>query len=155
MKRNKKKMNGKFQIIMLMALIVMLLCACSKIPGDDVDPTVSTEQETQPPVQVAMPDYEFTYSGVMANVIAIKELEDSNNLEFTVKTSQEEFTIFIMHFNTEGGDLVEFLTDSKGNKVPVSFEMMPVPEGLKDDDKLLFYQAQESVNDIVASISLK
>ena len=155
MKHNKVNAVSRFRVITLAMLIMMLFCGCSEVPAVDVGSTTGEEQETQPPVQVTMPDYKFTYSGMMADAIAVNELEDSNNLEFTVKIGQEEFTIFILHFNAEEGDLVEFITDSKGNKVPVAFEMMPLPEELQDDDALVFYLAQEAVNDVVTSIKLK
>ena len=155
MKRNNANVIDRFRLIALFVLIMTLFCACSDAAAGDMEQTNGESQGTQPPVQVTMPDYEFTYSGTLADVIAINEREDANNLEFTVKIGEEEFTIFVMHFNAENGDLVEFLIDSKGNKIPVSFEMMPIPGKLRDDDALLFYHAQESVNDIVESIKLK
>lgn len=155
MKRNNANIIDRFRFVVLLVLIMTLFCACSDASAGDIEKINGEELETQPPVQVTMPEYEFTYSGTLADVIAINELEDTNNLEFTVKIGEEEFTIFVMHFNAENGDLVEFLIDSKGNKIPVSFEMMPLPEKLRDDDALQFYHAQESVNDIVESIKLK
>ena len=109
MKHNKREWVSRRCIIALVVLSMMLLTACAGDPAGDVSPTIVEEEESQQPVQVKKSGYEFTYSGTMADVITIKELEDSNNLEFTAKVGQQEFTIFIMHFNAEEGDLVEFI----------------------------------------------
>ena len=47
------------------------------------------------------------------------------------------------------------LPDAKGNKIPVAFEMTAVPENLTEEDHRVFCYAQESVNEIVASLKLK
>ena len=155
MKSKKANVLSRLSVIMIVVMFVMLLAACAGEPAAAVDPTAAVEEETVAPILVTMPDYEFTYSGDMADVISINERDGSNELEFVVKTSQAEYTIFVLRINAEEGDLVEFIPDAKGNKIPVAFDMTELPEGLSDDDQFLFYQAQERVNDIVASIKLK
>lgn len=114
-----------------------------------------TEPPTEPPVEVQMPEYRFTYSGELKDSIVMKELQGSNALEFTVKISGGEVHIFTLYFNTINGDFVNMVEDGAGNKIPVAFKMAALPEGLSDEEAQLFYQAQESVNEIVASLTLQ
>lgn len=116
-----------------------------------------TEPETEAPVQVEKQAYELTYSGEFKDLISVKEVveADESSLEFTVKLSRTEETIFVMNYNTTEGDLVTVLTDEEGTKVPVAFLMSGVPVDLSEEDEDLFLSAQEAVNDIVASFKLK
>ena len=113
--------------------------------------------ETEPPVEVSMPEYELTYSGSLKDVIVVEELndEDPKGLRFTVVLTESQEHIFTLYFNTDQGDLVTVLTDAEGNRIPVAFQMAAVPEGLSEEDEMTFYMAQEAVNEIVASLTLK
>ena len=113
--------------------------------------------ETEPPVQVSMPEYELTYSGSLKDVIVVEELndEDPKGLRFTVVLTETQEHIFTLYFNTDQGDLVTVLTDAEGNRIPVAFQMALIPEGLSEVDQNTFYMAQEAVNEIVASLTLK
>lgn len=164
-KKNLAKQGLRWMLVLMSLLAAIMLTACASdaeptVPQSDAvppysDEIVETEPETQPPVMISMPEYECTYSGEMADVIETKELSDSNALEFSVKLSTKTVPVFVLHFNTEVGDYVEFMTSADGTKVPVAFEMMTLPEGLDEDDATLFYLAQDTVNEIVASITLK
>lgn len=125
------------------------------IPTMVVYEVYETEPPTEQPVRIEMPEYKFTYSGELKDSIVIKELQDSGALEFTVKISGGEVHIFTLYFNTIDGDFVNMVEDGAGNKIPVAFKMASVPEDLSDAEIQLFYQAQESVNEIVASLTLK
>lgn len=124
------------------------------IPTYDVE---STMPETLPPVQIERPEYTFSYSGELADIIIMKELpaDDARDLEFLVTLSGGEQTIFALTFNSDQGELVTMLTDASGNQIPVAFEMAPLPDSLSDDDVQTFCLAQESVNEIVGSLTLK
>ncbi len=114
-----------------------------------------TQAPTQPPVMIQMPDYELTYDGEMAQYIRTEELPEQNGLRFSVALSDGEKTIFTLLFNQAEGELVTMLTNEAGEKIPVSFLMEPIPEGLSQEDYDLFCIAQEQVNAIIASIVLK
>lgn len=125
-----------------------------------VPPFVDEEElipETEPPVEVSMPEYELTYSGSLKDVIVVEELndEDPKGLKFTVLLTETQEHIFTLYFNTDQGDLVTVLTDGEGNRIPVAFQMAMIPEGLSEEDQNTFYMAQEAVNEIVASLTLK
>lgn len=152
--------------LMLLALLLVFLtvftAGCSK-----KEPVVNTEatysdfgdmeelppETTLPPVQIEMPDYKLTYSGEFQDVILVEEKEDA--LIFTVKLSQTKAEIFTLLYNTDEGELVTVLEDAKGNRIPVAFQMAPIPENLSEEDEQLFCSAQEAVNEIVASLVLK
>lgn len=125
-----------------------------------VPPFVDEEKlipETEPPVEVSMPEYELTYSGELKDVIVVEELNDQDpqGLKFTVVLTEKQEHIFTLYFNTDQGDLVTILTDPEGNRIPVAFQMAAVPEGLSEEDEMTFYMAQEAVNEIVTSLTLK
>ena len=128
--------------------------------SDVVLPFVDEDElipETEPPVEISMPEYELTYSGVLKDVIVVEELNDLDpkGLKFTVTLTESQEHIFTMFFNTDQGDLVTVLTDTEGNRIPVAFQMAVIPEGLSEADEQTFYMAQEAVNEIVASLTLK
>ena len=119
------------------------------------DSEIIEQQETLPPIQISMPEYEFSYSGELADLIVTEENPEDNGLAFRVKLSAGEATVFILHFNRTEGELVQMLDDAQGNKIPVAFEMMAIPEGLNEKDADIFYTAQDAVNEIVASLKVK
>lgn len=115
----------------------------------------ATEPETEAPVSVEMPDYELTYSGALKDIIVMNKLDDGNALAFKVKLSTGEVHIFTLRYNSDEGELVTVKEDKQGNRVPVAFEMAPLPENLSDKDQSIFFEAQEAVNEIVESLVLK
>jgi len=134
----------------------------ASVPSQPAEPSKAPEvdntgaPEELPPVQVSMPEYELTYSGNLKDAIIYEELKDGKiGLKFDVKLSESQATIFELYYNTTEGDLVTVLNDKEGNKVPVAFAMSSIPEGLNEKDELLFYSAQEAVNEIVSSLVLK
>lgn len=151
--------------VMLLALLLVFLTAftagCSEKEPVNTAPTYSDfgdmeelpPETTLPPVQIEMTDYELTYSGEFQDVILVEEKEGA--LIFTVKLSKTEANIFTLLYNTDEGELVTVLEDAKGNRVPVAFQMAPLPENLSEEDEQLFCSAQEAVNEIVASLVLK
>lgn len=148
-------------LLLAMALLVSVLAGCSQESGSVppvVEPTyqvVGTEPPTEPPVEVKMPEYAFTYSGELKDLIVLKEVEEFSGLEFSVKLSGGEEHIFTLHYNTVEGDFVTMLENSAGEKVPVAFQMATLPEGLSEADTEIFYRAQESVNEVAQSLKLK
>lgn len=113
------------------------------------------EQPTQPPVQVVMPEYELSYSGNMADVISWQELPEEGGLQFYVKLSTGDAALFTLLLDRMEGELVTMKENSAGEKVPVSFLMEEIPEDLSEEDKTAFCFAQDTVNEIIASLKLK
>lgn len=152
-------MKHKWILVLLaMVLTVSALAGCAGKAQAPTEPSyvvVGTEPTEAPPVEVKMPEYTFTYSGDLKDVIVLKEVAEFSGLEFTVKLSSGEEHIFTLHYNTVEGDYVTMLEDNAGNKVPVAFQMAVIPEGLGEADANLFYRAQESVNEIAESLKLK
>lgn len=154
--------KGKI-IVLLMVLMMLAVCmvACGKQepvqtePPRIYDDTPQTEPEPLPPVHIAMPHFELEYAGELNDVIVVKERDGQNVLDFFVKLSNTEEKIYTMNYDSEEGDLVEVIKDKSGNPVNIAFQMAPIPEGLSDADHLTFCVAQESVNDIVASLVIK
>ena len=154
------QMKKRKWMLLLLAtvLTVSALAGCAgkaQAPTEPGYTVVGTEPATEPPVEVKMPEYTFTYSGALKDVIVLKEVAEFSGLEFTVKLSGGEEHIFTLHYNTVEGDFVTMLEDGAGNKVPVAFLMATIPDGLSDADADVFYRAQESVNEIAESLKLK
>jgi hypothetical protein len=144
----------------LAAALALSLAACSGTDNRETEPTYpdfgasdETMPQTQPPVQIEMPEYELTYSGEFRDLIVTEQREDG--LVFTVKLSRTEAEIFTLLYNTDEGDLVTVMEDAKGNRISVAFRMAALPENLNEQDTQLFFSAQEAVNEIVASLVLK
>lgn len=114
-----------------------------------------TEPPTEPPVKVVMPQYELTYSGELADVIFWEEQETAGSLRFSVKLSGGNAALFTLLLNQSEGELVVMKENGAGEKIPVSFLMEPMPDGLSEEDQQTFCLAQDQVNDIIASLSLK
>ena len=156
-------MNRKVAVrllLVILAFAMLMLSACSgnadanRSQAPQIEET-ETPPPTLPPVQVEMPEYELAYSGELSDVIVVTEQEGTSDLEFAVKLSNSQARIFTLHFNADEGELVTFVTDKAGNRVPVAFDMATVPEKLSEADANTFYMAQDAVNEIVASLVLK
>lgn len=155
-----KKMRRVTLAALIIAILTLGMVACSPKNTGETEPTYSdfgeseeTMPTTLPPVQIDMPDYELTYSGVFKDLIVTEQREDG--LVFTVKLSQTEAEIFTLLYNTDEGDLVTVMEDAKGERISVAFRMAPIPENLDEQDEQLFCSAQEAVNEIVDSLVLK
>ncbi len=114
-----------------------------------------TEPPTEPPVQVVMPQYELAYSGEMADVIFWEEQEAEGSLRFSVKLSGGDAVLFTLLLDQAEGELVVMKENTAGEKIPVSFLMEPMPEGLSEADQQIFCLAQDQVNAVIASLTLK
>ncbi len=111
------------------------------------------EPPTAPPVQVVMPEYEMSYAGEMADIISWET--ESNGLAFYVEIEGDQYRLFTLLLNQIEGELVTMKENSKGEQIPVSFWMEPVPEGLSQENTQTFCMAQDLVNDMLASLTLK
>ena len=168
MEENNKRrtVSRKGILLICLMLLVSSLAACDfggvKTP-DGEEPQTSDyyisdaepEQEALPPVRVEMRDYELSYSGELESVIVFEQQADSNDLAFYVSLSDGRAPIFTLRFNSDEGDYVTVLRDSAGSKLPVAFRMETIPEGLSEEDRKLFFTAQDAVNEIAASLVVK
>lgn len=118
-------------------------------------PTTPEEPATEPPVKVVMPGYELTYSGPLANLISWQEQPESGGLQFSVKLSTGDGLLFTLLLNQAEGEIVIMKDNTAGQKVPISFRMAETPENLSEEDRQLFLMAQDTVNEIIASLTLK
>lgn len=159
-----ERINGRAVLLAVLFLMAVVLCtACSanqeikntEPPVESYDDSVEAMPEPEPPVEVEMPDYKLTYSGAYKDIITMHELEGENALEFKVKLSKGEVHIFTLRYNMSEGELVTVKEDKQGNRVPVAFEMAPLPENLSEQDKNVFFEAQDAVNEIVDSLVLR
>lgn len=158
-----KRIRRKAAFIAVLMMAVVFWTACSpkqeekntELSYANYNDFEETMPETEPPVQVEMPDYELTYSGALKDVIVINEIEGENALEFRVKLSKGEAHIFTLRYNMNEAELVIVKEDKQGNRVPVAFEMPAIPENLNEEDRNIFYEAQDAVNEIVESLVLK
>ena len=176
--KNRKMKKTLINLLLWAALLSALTGCAAKEPAAPTAPTAveADDQQAQealeaiqpyleerealeptpmPKVEIKMPEYEMAYAGEMRDLIITETLEDADGIRFSVKLSDSEAHIFTMLYNTYEGELVTVLKDAEGNQVPVAFMMPGVPEGLSAEDELMFYTAQESVNDIVSSLVLK
>lgn len=154
------------RVVLLVILIFTIFVSCVACSGkqenqntkpgheSSVD-SVEVEPETEPPVQVDMPEYELTYSGALKDIIVMNIQDDESTLVFNVKISKGEAHIFTLRYNTDDGELVTVKEDKNGNRVPIAFEMASLPEDLNEEDQQIFFEAQDAVNEIVESLVLK
>lgn len=158
MKKNKKSLF--LLIVLLLDMLALNACSPKTEERKDYVPPYSEEeivavQETLPPVQVDMPEYELTYSGALKDIIVMNIQDDESTLVFNVKISKGEAHIFTLRYNTDDGELVTVKEDKNGNRVPIAFEMASLPEDLNEEDQQIFFEAQDAVNEIVESLVLK
>lgn len=125
------------------------------VGGSLTEPAPYENEPTAPPVQVVMPDYELTYSGVMKESITWEEVPEDGGLQFYIALSGGKVPIFTMLINQVQGEKVEMVTNTTGQQIPVTFLMEEMPDGLSEENALLFGMAQEIVNDIADSLILK
>ena len=116
-----------------------------------------TAEATIEPVFVQTARYELTYSGTLAEYITYKEIEDTDqtDLAFRVELGKRSEPIFTLVLNSEEGDIVSMIDDASGGKIPVAFFMDELPPNLNPSEEDLFCRAQETVNEVIASIVLK
>lgn len=161
--RNKRIQRHAVFLVMLLMMAVVFCTACSakqEVKNTEpsyanYDDSVETMPETEPPVQVDMPEYELTYSGALKDIIVMNIQDDESTLVFNVKISKGEAHIFTLRYNTDDGELVTVKEDKNGNRVPIAFEMASLPEDLNEEDQQVFFEAQDAVNEIVESLVLK
>lgn len=126
-------------------------------PTEDslTEPAPYEDEPTEPPVQVVMPEYELSYSGVMKESISWEEIPEAGGLQFYIALSDGKAPIFTMLLNQVQGEKVEMVTNAAGQQIPVTFLMEEMPAGLSDEDALRYAMAQEIVNDVANSLKLK
>ncbi len=113
------------------------------------------EPPTQPPVQLEMTEYVLSYDGEMADIISWEKNTEAGGLSFFVKLGETQYPLFTVLIGQAKGDFVETKKNGKGETVSVSYVMEPMPQGLSQEDEKLYGTAQELVNDINASLTLK
>lgn len=159
MKERTTKRKSLLQLmLMLLVVLSMLLTACSQAKENDTESSQAEPQvEEIPPVALTMPEYELSYSGELKDVIQVRdtETEVGPGLEFYVNLSGTDTTIFVLHYNSDQGELVSMLENDSGEQIPIAFEMAEMPAGLSDEDANTFSVAQDSVNEIISSLKLK
>ena len=130
-------------------------------PAETLPPVTAPEDEkyteppTQPPVAVEMPEYTLTYSGEMSEIISYEEQPENTGLKFFVTLSTGKTPLFTLYLNRIEGELVVMKKNTAGEEIPVTFLMEEVPENLSQEEETAFCLAQETVNDIIASLVLK
>ena len=118
-------------------------------------PTTPEEPAAEPPVKVVMPEYELSYSGPLANLISWQEQPENGGLQFSVKLSTGDAVLFTLLLNQAEGEIVIMKENGAGERIPISFRMAEAPENLNTEDRQLFLMAQDTVNEIIASLTLK
>lgn len=139
-------------------LMAVTLSACGQKSGSAALPGAAEavqEEPALPPVEVSMPEYELAYSGELKDVLHMEKTEEKDGLDFFANISGSDVRVFTLHYNTAQGDFVTVLRDGKGSEIPVAFEMTQMPEGLSEEEENIFYLAQEAVNEIAESLTLK
>ena len=152
-----RKTSGKGLLSLLLAGLLLLSVPAGCAAKPPADEPVFGEEEKLPPVELTMPEYQLTYAGEMKDIIKTREITEGEQtgLEFYVQLSGKDVTVFVLYFDSENGEYVQFLTDEAGNRIPVAFDMAELPAGLSEADTETFYLAQESVNDMASSIKLR
>lgn len=154
----KRKSLLQLMLMLLVVISMLLTAACSQVKESDTTPSQAEPQvEEIPPVALTMPEYELSYSGELKDVIQVRdtETEVGPGLEFYVNLSGTDTTIFVLHYNSDQGELVSMLENDSGEQIPIAFEMAEMPAGLSDEDANTFSVAQDSVNEIISSLKLK
>lgn len=156
MKRLKKQVTAMLCVALSLSAAVFLTAGCQKTPENpETEPNTTLLEPTAPPVYVQLPEYEFSYSGELAEQITLEELTDQVGIRFHITLGQKKLPLFTLLLDQVQGDTVQMIENSKGEKIPVSFVMEAIPEGLTAQEEETFCMAQDLVNDVIASIRLK
>lgn len=116
----------------------------------------SGEAEIPPLDDVAsiiLADYQLTFTTNNSVRLQIRQTGNQADFVLTLADAQEALA-FTLVCGSDTGDAVVMVNDGADAMVPVAFTMHSLPDGLSDADKLLFYQAQELVNDVMNTMML-
>lgn len=103
---------------------------------------------------IALADYQLAFS--TQNTARLQMLTDGNAAQFVLPLADgRQLPVFTLTCASDAGDIVAMAEDSAGERIPVAFAMFPLPEELSEDEALLFYQAQEMVNDVLSTMQLR
>ena len=141
-------------IIIILAATVLLcgMAGCgSKQEAQTAGPVAYPD--TQPPIsQMESEEFTFSYPDLGAG-ISFQETEDG--LQLQVQLEGKSYTAFTVLYNSDVGDIVQFYENGEGQRIPVAFQMETVPEELTEEQQNQFYGAQDLVNDVISSLSLR
>lgn len=103
---------------------------------------------------IQLADYHLAFA--MQSKARLQIMVDGNQAQFLLSLADgSQIPVFDLVCNSAEGSIVAMAADETGASIPVAFTMLPMPESLSENEALLFYQAQETVNDVLATIQLK
>lgn len=122
-----------------------------------LDDFVSPNVKSTEPVEVETSKYRLTYSADFADIVEVREQEGESgpDLVFYARLSGSNVVVYTLHYNSDVGNLVFERADAAGNSVPFAIVTSECPLSAVDNDEMIFYMAQETLNEIAESLELK
>ena len=155
--------KNKLTIVSVLAIVVLLmLTACG---GHDKDESTGSEgtrsADKNEVVSVETSYGEVEYPIGYEEIVSSEQTTDDNAEEyiFYAVLNGEKIKVYTICFSAEEmsdkGDLIGTTTNEDGDTVNIYLlpEEDIVDDDMSDDDKNLIYAAQETLNDVVSSIS--
>lgn len=91
---------------------------------------------------------DISYPYAFSDVIKVNELDEGKSFVFIVATNDFSSEIYKICFEADEGTYLGKTLEEK----TVSIKVYDVPEEIREDSLTTFYAAQETLNDVIASI---
>lgn len=154
-----KMMNKVMRLAACMSVLAVLMPLSGFAEDAETEPVADTViLEKQPSMSLLIEGYELRIDGVLPGCIAIGEQkeDDAQNAHavFEVSIKGQTIPAYTLTLDSEEGDIKAVLMNEAGDILPISFQMMEVPEGLTQEDEAVFLEAQNTVNFICGALKL-
>lgn len=122
--------------------------------GEDISfQVIVTEQGDE--VIVETPYCAVSYPSAFSDVVRVNTCQSGggNGLEFRAEVAGKNLLLYTLWFGSDLGDALGTLEIADGDAIRVSIDMIAPPADLIDSDLDTFYAAQETINDVIQSLS--
>lgn len=160
-----KKPNWKQLSIILLVVVALLIGVIiyltqqkqlvpEPIGFDTSNGMLQSMEETEEWVVVTTEYGTIRYPFNYADMIAIKPVKEASYaaLEFYAQLQDGAFPIYTIWFGREQGTPLGMIANQENVYVDAFLEIIEPSKKLKDSDLTSFYAAQETVNDVLASL---
>ena len=155
--------NLMIRILALTLMATMLLCAgCSHKSGPDAPAASDPEETTRPAsenedvqIETSYADLEIPYA--FSDLVSVERVEGENFDSYVFSANLEDRSVevyainFVRGEDAMPGEYFGTLKTADGD-VQVTFTAADPDESLQGEDLEAFYSAQETINDVFASI---
>lgn len=98
--------------------------------------------------------FELTYSASWRGRLAV-ETNGKGDLVFNAVIDRQLYPVFVLRYGHDDGNYVIILRNEQGRSADVSFDMLSAPAELEGRARDIFYEVQEILPEITASMTLR